>query len=189
MTGREKIFPIILAAVLVAAFIISAGCTGTETPRVAVPTPTSAIQPGQVLQYFGDVTAQGIMLPGVPRVVIDTITFTIGITPGSRSVDIGNITIIYADAVRTQSLTSIDKLRGEPPKGAWGLMSVANEVGKPNDRLEYGERATIRISPPAAMLPNQLVTIVVKPKDGPSITIRRIIPSAVTQGDNILIAA
>jgi archaellin len=189
MTGKEKVIPIILAAVLVAAFILSAGCTDSATARVAVPAPTGAIQPGQVLQSFGDVTAQGIMLPGVPRVVIDTITFTIGITGGSKSVDLGNLTIIYADAVRTQSLTSIDKLRGEPPKGSWGLLSVANEVGKPNDRLEYGERATIRISPASAILPNQLVTIVVKPKDGPSITIRRIIPATVTKGDNVLIAA
>jgi archaellin len=189
MTGERKILPVILAAVLVAAFILSAGCTGTEAPRVAVPAPMGAIQPGQVLQSFGDVTAQGIMPPGVPRVVIDTISFTIGITPGSKSVDIGNITIIYADAVRTQSLTSIDKLRGEPPKGAWGLLSVANEVGKQNDRLEYGERATIRISPPAAILPNQLITIVVKPKEGSPLTIRRIIPATVTQGDNVLIGA
>jgi archaellin len=189
MTGREKILPVILAAVLVAAFILSAGCTGTETARVAAPAPMGAIQPGQVLQSFGDVTGQGVMLQGVPRVVIDTITFTIGITPGSRSVDLGNITVIYADAVRSQSLTSIDKIRGEPPKGSWGLLSIANEVGKPNDRLEYGERATIRISPAAAILPNQLITIVVKPKDGPSVTIRRIIPATVTQGDNVLIAA
>ena len=175
----------ILTALLIIAFLLTAGCTSTET-RVTQPLHVTSFQPGQVLEGIGDVTGQGVMVQGVPRAVIGTITFTIGLTPGTKSIDLENLTIIYADAVRTQSLTSIEGLRGDPPKGAWGILTISHEAGKPNNRLEFDEQATIRVSPAAAMLPGQLITIVVKPKEGTALTLRRLIPSTVTQGENIL---
>ena len=55
------------------------------------------VQPGQVLNVFGDVTGDGI-----PRGTIDTITFTVGLVPGEKSVNMENVTIVYADAIRTE---------------------------------------------------------------------------------------
>lgn len=185
MTGSERAYPVILAAVLVVAVIFSAGCTGTGS-RASQPAPVAVFQPGQVLQSIGDVTGQGVTLPGVPRAVIDTVTFTVGLTPGTKSVDLENLSIIYADAIRTQTLTSIEGFHGNPPKGAWGILSIARQAGKPNDRLEFDEQATIRICTETPIVPGQLITIVVKPKEGTPLSIRRVIPSAVMQGENIL---
>lgn len=188
MTGAKKNCLVFLTTVLSIAIIFSAGCTGSET-RVSQPSTATSFQPGQILQSIGDATGQGLMPQGVPRVVIDTVTFTIGLTPGTKSVDLENLTVIYADAVRTQTLTSIEGLRGDPPKGAWGILAISHEAGKPNDRLEFDEQATIRISPVAAMLPGQLITVVIKPKEGPALTLRRLIPSTVKEGENILLPA
>jgi archaellin len=185
MSSSKKMCPVFFAGTIVIAVILSAGCIGTET-RATQPLPVTSFQPGQVLQDIGYVTGQGVEMQGVPRAMIDTVTFTIELTPSTKSIDLDNLTVIYADAVRTQTLTSIEGLRGDPPKGAWGILAIIHEAGKPNDRLEFDEQATIRISPAAAMLPGQLITIVVKPKEGPALTIHRLIPTTVTQGENVL---
>src|SRR5208337_1338629 len=99
MTRRGKKHSVIIAALLIITFIFTAGCTitGTQGSQTAQ---ASAFPPGQILQSIGDVTGQGLIPPGVPRVVINTVTFTIGLTPGTKSVDLDNLTIIYADAVK-----------------------------------------------------------------------------------------
>lgn len=185
MTSRVREYSAIVAALLIITFIFTAGCTVPNVPG-SPSAPTKTFQPGQILQSIGEVTGQGLIPQGVPRVVINTVTFTIGLTPGSKSVDLDNLTIIYADAVKTQTLTPIEGLRGEPPKNAWGILSVAHEAGQPSDRLEFDEQATIRINPLAAIVPGQLITIVVKPKEGQPLIIRRIIPTTINQGENVL---
>ena len=185
MKGTDKPCLVFIAVILVMAVVFLGGCTSTETPVIR-PLHATSFQPGQVLQGIGDVTGQGVMVQGVPRAVIGTVTFTIGLTPGTKSIDLENLTVIYADAVRTQTLTSIEGLRGDPPKGAWGILTISHEKGKPNDRLEFDEQAIIRINPTAAMLPGQLITIAVKPKEGQTLTFRCLIPTTVTQGENIL---
>ena len=101
-----------------------------------------AVLPGQVLVNTGDVTGNGI-----PRGTIDTITFTIGLVPGEKSVSLENISVVYADAIRTESLIPVEGFRGDPPQGSWGILDVQNEVGSPNNRLEFEERLVIRINP------------------------------------------
>ncbi len=181
-SGTKKFFGAI-AAILLIATVLLAGCTGTQAPP---PTPPPTFQPGQTLQLIGSVTGQGVMPSGIPRGTIDTITFTIGLVPSVKSINLANLSIIYSDALTMVTLTPVPGLRGIPPKGSWGIIGINRELGKANDRLDYEEQAVISINPKAAVVPGQVVTIVVKPIEGPAITIRRVAPATILQGDNML---
>jgi len=168
-----------MMAILVVA-VITAGCTEDEKPGPPLPA-ADVILPGQVLQNIGNVSGDGI-----PRGTIDTITFTIGLVPGKTSVNMENISIVYADAIRTESLIPIEGLYGDPPQGSWGILEVQNEVGSPNNRLEFEERFVIRINPKAPLVPQQYVTIIIKPPSGTSLTIRRVSPPTIVKENNLL---
>ncbi len=171
--------------VLLTFCIISAGCiSDDESPPVAVS--GTGAGPGIMLQTIGDITGQGVILAGVPRGTIDTLTFTIGLAPGIHTVDLSTITIVYADAVRTEILTPVDEYRGNPPQGYWGIIGTANELGNPNLRMDFNEQFTIRINPKAPVVPNQVVTISVKPHEGKPLVFRRVTPSSIVENDNIL---
>jgi hypothetical protein len=165
--------------------ILTAGCTDS-TPPTPVPTlstlpvPHGIVKPGEGLQLFGDVTGNGI-----PRGTIDTITFTVGLVKSQDSVDMEQLTIVYADAVSSETLLPVDGFRGDPPKGFWGIIRVEKEVGTPNNRLDYEEQFVIRINPSAFLVPNQFITINVKPADSSSLTIRRVSPPTIL-AENIL---
>jgi archaellin len=140
-----------------------------------------AVLPGQVMRVIGNVTGNGI-----PRGTIDTLTFTVGLVPGQKPVSMENISIIYADAVRTESLIPVKSFRGDPMQGYWGILEVQNEIGNPNNRLEYEELFVIRINPKAPLVPRQFVTIIIKPPSGTSLTIRRVSPPSIIKENNIL---
>ena len=174
-----KLFSLLVMVILIAA-VLAAGCTDEGKPGPAFPV-VDAVLPGQVLVNIGNVTGNGI-----PGGTIDTITFTIGLVPGEKSVNTENISIVYADAIRTESLIPVESFRGDPPKGYWGILEVQNEVGNPNNRLEYEERFVIRLNPKAPLVPRQFITIIVKPPSGTSLTIRRVSPPTITKENNIL---
>ena len=178
----KSVHAVILAALLILSGF-SAGCIGDDTPA---PVAVSAPQPGVLIQEIGNVTGQGVFLEGVPRGTIDTITFIIGLAPGEKSVDLNGTVIAYADSVRTEILTPVEDYRGNPPPGYWGIIDTINEVGSRNMRLDYEEQFIIRINPKAPVVPNQMITISVKPKGGKPLMIRRIAPSTVGENDNIL---
>ncbi len=167
--------------VILIAAVLAAGCTDEESPGME-PSSGSAVLPGQVLVNIGDVTGDGI-----PQGTIDTITFTIGLAPGEKTVNMENISVVYADAVRSESLIPVEGFRTDPPQGYWGILEVQNEVGNTNNRLEYEERFVIRINPRAPLVPQQFITIIVKPPSGPPLTIRRISPPTIIKENNILI--
>jgi archaellin len=165
--------------------IFCAACISDDTP---VPAPLSVSPPeeGVIIQTIGEVTGQGVILQGVPRGTIDTITFTLGLAPGIKSIDLNNLTIGYADAVRTEILLPVAGYRADPPQGYWGIIGVVNELGNPNTRLDPEEQYIIRINPKAAVVPNQVITISVKPDEGKPLIIRRVAPSTIFEHDNIL---
>jgi hypothetical protein len=165
--------------------IFSAACISEDTPA-PVPVSGGPPQEGVNIQTFGDVTGQGVILQGVPRGTIDTLTLTIGLAPGIKSIDLNNLTIGYADAVRTEILMPVPGFRGDPPQGFWGIVGVVNELGNPNIRLDPEEEYIIRINPKAAIVPNQVITISVKPGEGKPLIIRRVAPSTIFEHDNIL---
>jgi archaellin len=165
--------------VLIAAVLV-AGCTDEGTPGPA-PEAVNAIQPGQVLYTIGDMTGSGI-----PGGTIDSITFTIGLVPGEKPVNMENVSIVYADAIRTETLVPVNGYRGDPPAGAWGIVKVINEIGTPNNRLEDKEQFVIRINPKAPLVPRQFISIVVKPPSGPPLIIRRVSPLTIVKENNIL---
>ena len=103
-------------------------------------------------------------------------TFTVGLVDSHDSVDMENLTIVYADAIRTETLHPVEGYHGDPPKGFWGIIRVENEVGSPNNRLDNEERFVIRINPTAPLVPRQMITIDVKPPAGRSLAIRRVAP-------------
>ncbi len=165
--------------------IFTAGCTDS-TPSTPVPTlstlpvPRGTALPGQILQVFGDVSGSGI-----PGGTIDTMTFTVGLVDTHDSVDMEHLTIVYADAIRTETLNPVEGYHGDPPKGFWGIIRVENEVGSPNNRLDNEERFVIRINPTAPLVPRQMITIDVKPPAGRSLAIRRVAPPSIL-AENIL---
>ena len=167
--------------------ILSAGCIDTSSGSPPVPTMSTLPVPGgnpddvPLLQIFGNVTGQGI-----PGGTIDTITFTVGLTDIHKSVDMERLAIVYADAIRTETLHPVDGFHGDPQKGFWSIVRVDNEVGGPNNRLDNEERFTIKINPRAPLVPGQFITIDIKPPNGRSLTIRRVAPPTIL-ADNILV--
>ena len=174
--------------VLVLFLILCAFSTGCISDDTQAPAPVggSIPQKGVLIQNIGNVTGQGVILEGVPRGTIDTITFTIGLAPGVRTVDLDNVTIVYADAVRTEILTPVEGYRGIPPQGYWGIIDTVNELGSKNMRLDFEKQLVIRINPKAPVVPNQVITISIKPTEGKPLMIRRVAPSTIVENDNIL---
>lgn len=179
----NSVYALILA-LLLAAGAFSAGCIDDNAPA---PAGGDVPGPDVLIQTVGNVTGQGVILAGVPRGTIDTVTFTIGLAPGVKSVDISNLSIIYTDTVRTESFLPVEGYRGDPPPGYWGILRSVNEAGAPNMRMDYEEQFVIRINPRAAIVPNQVITISVKPAAGKPLVLRRYAPSTILEGDNPLL--
>jgi hypothetical protein len=170
----------LLVIVIIVAAVFASGCADEENSGPLLPE-ADAILPGQVLMTTGNVTGNGI-----PRGTIDTINFTVGLVPGEKSINLEQISIIYADAIRTESLVPVEGFYGDPPQGSWGILEVQNEVGSPNNRLEFEERFVIRINPKAPLVPRQFITIIIKPPVGTSLTLRRVSPPTIIKENNIL---
>jgi archaellin len=134
-----------------------------------------------ILKSIGDVTGQGI-----PGGTIDIITVTVGLIDPHKSVDMEHLTIVYADAIRTETLLPVEGFHGDPPKGFWSITRVENEIGDPNNRLDNEEQFVLRVNPKAPLVPRQIVTLEIKPPSGHSLTIRRVAPPTIQQ-DNILL--
>ena len=165
--------------------ILTAGCTDSTPPGPqltlsTIPVPHGTVRQGQLLQIFGEVSGRGI-----PGGTIDNITFTVGLTDPHTSVNMEQLTVVYADAVRTETLRPVDGYHGDPQKGFWSIIRIENEVGSPNNRIDNEERFVIRINPTAPLVPRQMITIDVKPPTGRSLTIRRVAPPTIL-ADNIL---
>lgn len=174
----------ILILVLILA-IVSAGCTEDQPP--APPPPSGAAsQPGSLVRTFGNITGQGVILQGVPRGTIDTITFTLGLVPGTRSLDMNGTTIAYADSVRTEILTPVEGYFGEPPAGYWGITDTVNELGIRNLRLDYEEQFVVRINPKAPVIGDQVFTLSIRPPEGRPLLIRLIAPPVIQEQENTL---
>jgi hypothetical protein len=161
------------------------GCTdnspGNLPPAMStLPYPADTVLPGQVMQIIGDVTGEGI-----PGGTIDNMTFAVGLTNVHDSVDMEHIAIVYADAIRTETLHPVEGYYGDPPKGFWGIIRVENQVGSPNNRLDNTEQFVIRINPTAPLVPRQVITIDIKPPEGRSLTVRRVAPPTIL-ADNVL---
>ena len=175
----------IMAGVVMVAAVLLAGCT-SASPAATPPATPVTFQHGQVIQVIGDVTGRGFIPAGVPRETIDTITFTIGLVPGVKRVNLDNLTVVYADAVHTMTLTPVAGLRGEPQAGSWGIVAFKNEFGPSNHRLDFDKQAVITVYPKSVIVPGQVITIAVKPAEGPALTIRCVSPSTIVTGDNVL---
>jgi hypothetical protein len=177
----------IIFSIVIILFILSAGCINTSSESPPLPTMSTLSVPGAnsndtpLLQIFGNVTGVGI-----PGGTIDKITFTIGLTDIHKSVEMEHLAIIYADAIRTETLHPVDGFHGDPPKGFWSILRVDKEVGNPNNRLDNEEQFTITINPKAPLVPGQFITIDIKPTNGRSLTIRRVAPPTI-MADNILL--
>lgn len=171
-----------LVTVILIVMVCATACTYEETSGLALEARSPA-KPGQVMVAIGEVTGSGI-----PGGWIDNITFKVGLAPGAKSVNMQNVSIVYADAVRTETLIPIVGLRGYPLQGSWGVIEVKNEESTPNNRLEYDEEFVIQINPKAPLVPRQFIMIVVEPPSGTFLTLRRIAPPTILGGNNILAA-
>ena len=164
---------------LLVAAVFFSGCTGDEP---AAPRPvTGPVEPGQVLYLTGDVTGAGVL-----HGTIDTITLTTGLVTGEMPLNMEDVTIIYADAVRTETLIPVEGFRGEPPQGTWGVVAVNGELGSPNNRMEYEEQFVLRLNPSSPLVPRQVITIIITPEGTTPLTIRRVSPPTILEQNNIL---
>lgn len=164
----------------------AAGCTQEEAPA---PDLRSPALPGQQIVAIGNVTGQGQQLGGVLTTgTIDTITVRTGLVPGAKAVSMENISVVYADAVRTETLAPVGGFRGLPGQGAWGILGIDSEAGPTNNRLEDHEEFVIQINPKASIMPGQMFTIVLRPLAGKPLTLRRMAPSAILAENNILVS-
>src|SRR5512136_747538 len=109
----KPVYGLILALFLIVS-ALSSGCISDDNPA-PVPAGERIRQPGVLIQTIGDITGQGVILQGVPHGTIDTVTFTIGLAPDARTADLNNMTVVYADAVRSEILTPVKGYRGTPP--------------------------------------------------------------------------
>jgi archaellin len=175
--------------ILVALCLFTLFVVGCITEEVQPPAVVSPPLPGADLKVIGDVIGHGVILQGVPRGTIDTITFSVGLSSGAKSISLDNLTVVYADAVRTETLAPMAGVRSDnPAPGSWSIVRVDNEKGKPNERLEFDEQAVIRINPKAPIVPNQVITISVKPAEASPLISRWVAPASILPGDNILMA-
>ena len=172
-------------AIMLIFLILIAGCSDTPSDVPPLPTMSTLPVPGNnqqdILKSIGDVTGQGI-----PGGTIDIITVTVGLIDPHKSVDMEHLTIVYADAIRTETLLPVEGFHGDPPKGFWSITRVENEIGDPNNRLDNEEQFVLRVNPKAPLGPRQIVTLEIKPPSGHSLTIRRVAPPTIQQ-DNILL--
>ena len=167
------------------ALVLAAACTDEEPPA-PVPEPAGPVLPGQVLYPVGDITGEGTVGGTLNSGTIDTITMTVGLVPGAKPLYFDNISIFYADAVRTESLIPVEGIRGDPPQGCWGIIAMKDEIGFSNNRLEYEEKMVIRINPKAPLVPRQFATISLTTPSATSLTLRRVAPPTIVKEGNIL---
>jgi archaellin len=174
----------VLVFMIVLFSILIAGCTN-ETPAAPVTT-TSFSDSGSSsqdtpLQCIGEVTGQGST-----GKTIDVITLTVGLVPGGNNIVIDKLGIIYADAIRTETLKPVEGFHSEnPPQGSWSIVRVENEVGSPNNRLSFEERFVLRLNPTNPIVPGQVITLLLKPEEGGTLSIRGIAPPTIGF-DNII---
>ncbi len=178
-------FPPLILALSLVILALATGCISDEDLPAPVH-PASPPADGVLIQAIGDVTGQGVVLEGVPRGTLDTITLTIGLAPGVKTLDLNNLTVVYADAVRTEIFQPVPGYRGNPPPGYWGILGVAHELGNPNMRLDFEEEFTLRLNPKAPIVPNQVMTISIRPMEGKALILRRVAPSSIVAEDNVL---
>ncbi|OPX64424.1 MULTISPECIES: hypothetical protein [unclassified Methanoregula] len=183
---RTSCLPII--ALVLCACLIVAGCTDEDTtPPPPQPVSGSGAQPGALIQTFGNITGQGVILQGVPRGTIDTVTFTIGLAQGIKTLDMNGTTIAYADSVRTEILTPVQGYFGNPPPGSWGIIDVADQLGgERNMRIDFEEKFVVRINPKVPVISDQVFTVSVRPPEGRPLMIRLIAPAEIGEQDNVL---
>ena len=172
----------LLVVFLIAGVLLTAGCTDEEVPPAPPLSSTDPLLPGQNLIVTGDVTGDGIA-----GGTIDTITIPVSLAPGKIGVDMEKILIFYADTIKTETLLPVSGFRGDPGQGGWGILSVRDEVGNANNRLEDREQFQIRINPKTYLPASRVVTIVIRaPGDINPLTIRRVAPSTILEHGNIL---
>jgi len=89
------------------------------------------------------------------------------------------MSIVYTDAVRIESFL--------PVEGYRGIVDTIHEAGAPTMRMYFEEQFVIRINPRAAVVPNRVVIVSVKPAAGRPLVLRRYAPSTITGGDTPLL--
>ena len=175
-----KMHYLLITGILMLA-VLFAGCSDEAIPPPGEQPAADAVQPGQVLALVGPVTGDGLA-----HGTIDTITFTVGLAPGEKPVDMEKISIVYADTIKTETLLPVAGFHAEPAQGEWSIVTVNNEIGGGNNRLEDKELFVIKINPRAYLPPNRMVMIAVRTPTGSPLMIRRIAPPEILATGNIL---
>ena len=181
MIVKQQIF---WGIVVLMAMACAAGCTDQE--QGPVPELRSPALPGQTIVAIGNVTGGGQTAGVLTTGTIDTITVRAGLVPGAKPVNMENISIVYADAVRTESEQPVNGFRGTPGEGSWGIIAGGNEIIPANNRLDDQEDFVIQINPKVPIMPGELVTIVIKPLTGAPLMLRLVAPPVILAGENIL---
>ncbi len=174
--AARYILPLLLILV---AIVLAAACTGLEEPPP--PDLREPALPGQQLVAAGTMTGNGTR-----GGTIDLVTFRVGLAPGVQSVDMEKVSVIYADAVRSETLVAVPGLRGPVPPGSWAVLGVEGQEGVANNLVEFDELFIIGLNPRAPIVPGQMITIVLRTPSGTPLTLRRTAPPTIMAENTFL---
>jgi archaeal flagellin FlaB len=185
----EEAFTGLEAAIVLVAFIIVAsvfaytvlGVGFTTTQKSQEVIHTGVVGASSTVQVVGEV--YGIS-PNSDTV--DMINLSLGLSPGGSPVDFSKTSITYSNETEYETLTQVAGLRStSTTPGTWAITAVSGEAGSANSLLEKGEQFTISAHPTKGTPKNTVLSLEIKPGIGETISMKRTIPAAVYQVNNL----
>jgi flagellin FlaB len=174
-TGLEAAIVLIAFVVVAAVFsyvVLGAGFFTTQKSQQVVH--TGVQQASSALEVAGNVYGTGAS--GGP---IDTINFSVILTAGGTAIDFDKVVLTYSNASVVETLTPV-AWEAQPSTGQWSVVAVQHDIGTNNHLLEQGEEFDITAKPPVGIYANDQFNLEIKPAIGPSFTITRTAPGALT---------
>jgi flagellin FlaB len=178
-TGLEAAIVLIAFVVVAAVFsyvVLGAGFFTTQKSQQVVH--TGVAQASSSLEVTGNV--YGVQLSSANVGLINAINFSVALAAGGTPVDFDKVVLTYSNASVEETLTRTATWEAPPSAGEWSVVAVDHDIGTNNHLLESGEEFDITAKPTVEIIPNDQINLEIKPSIGPSFTITRTTPGALT---------
>ena len=178
-TGLEAAIVLIAFVVVAAVFsyvVLGAGFFTTQKSQQVVH--TGVEQASSTINVVGNV--YGMSNGGAN---VSVVNFTVALAPGGTPVDFSQVSITYSDSSNLVNLAPA-AWGAAADTGQWSVAQVLNNETTPaptSEALQAGEQFVVMTKPlDNGIGPNTIINIEIKPALGPSLTITRTVPSAVS---------